>query len=150
MLGRIVKTERSQSLVEFALALPVLLLLMLAIIDFGMGFRAYIQLTNATREGARYAVVGNPPGAYPTNCTGTDSGNVVSRVCATAGNLSMSGMENVSVAYPEGQLSGDSVVVSANYRYDLITPVSGILTLVTGGSFPGYFDMTSTTDMRLE
>jgi hypothetical protein len=56
----------------------------------------------------------------------------------------------VSVAYPEGQLSGDSVVVSANYRYDLITPVSGILTLVTGGSFPGYFDMTSTTDMRLE
>ena len=63
---RKIGSERSQSLVEFSLVLPVLLLLALGIVDFGMGFKSYVELTNATREGARYAVVGNPAGAYPS------------------------------------------------------------------------------------
>jgi Flp pilus assembly protein TadG len=148
MLRRIC-SERSQSLVEFSLVLPVLLLLTLGIVDFSMGFKSYVELTNATREGARYAVVGNPAGAYPTDCTGLDRGNVVSRVCKSA-DLDIASMTNVSVTYPTGQTSGDSVVVSAEYRYDLITPLSSVMELVTGGSFTGYFDLSSMSDMRLE
>ena len=45
--------ERGQSLVEFAVILPLLLLIVLAAVDLGMGFRTYIALTNAAREGAR-------------------------------------------------------------------------------------------------
>jgi Flp pilus assembly protein TadG len=108
-----------------------------------------VELTNATREGARYAVVGNPAGAYPTDCTGIDRGNVVSRVCKSA-DLTIAGMRSVSVTYPSGHASGNSVVVSANYRYNLITPLSSVMTLVTGGGFPGYFDLSSKSDMRLE
>jgi hypothetical protein len=114
-----------------------------------MGFKSYVELTNAAREGARYAVVGNPAGAYPIDCTGDDLGNVVSRVCRTA-DLTIADMQDVSVTYPNGHTAGNSVVVSAEYRYNLITPLSSVMTMVTGGSFPGYFDLSATSDMRLE
>lgn len=142
-------SERSQSLVEFSLVVPILMLLALGIVDFAMGFKSYVELTNATREGARYAVVGNPAGAYPTDCTGSDLGNVVSRVCRTA-DLPVADMQSVSVTYPNGHASGSSVVVTAQYRYNLITPLSSVVTLVSGGSFPGHFDLSSKSDMRLE
>lgn len=45
---------RGQSLVELALALPVLLLLLLGTIDLGQMFFDYIQLRNGVREGASY------------------------------------------------------------------------------------------------
>ena len=46
--------QDGQGLVEFALILPLLLLLVLGTVDLGMGFKTYIALTNAAREGARY------------------------------------------------------------------------------------------------
>ncbi|MDP9311079.1 MAG: pilus assembly protein [Chloroflexota bacterium] len=42
-----------QSAVEFALALPMLLMMMLALVDFGLLLYAHVQVANATREGAR-------------------------------------------------------------------------------------------------
>ena len=44
----------SQSLVEFALVLPILLLLILGVMDFGRMFYTQMVLTNAAREGANY------------------------------------------------------------------------------------------------
>lgn len=52
------KNDKGQSMVEFALILPVLLLLLLGIIQFGIIFSAHIAITNAAREGARVASVG--------------------------------------------------------------------------------------------
>ncbi|MCK4316567.1 MAG: thrombospondin type 3 repeat-containing protein, partial [Anaerolineae bacterium] len=51
------RCSRGQGLVEFALILPLLLLLMLGIIEFGYVFAAYSGLFNAAREGTRYGVV---------------------------------------------------------------------------------------------
>lgn len=48
------KRERGQSLVELAIMLPILLIILLGIIDFGRVFYAYVTITNASREGARY------------------------------------------------------------------------------------------------
>jgi Flp pilus assembly protein TadG len=49
--------ERGQALVELALVLPIFLLLLLGIVQFGSVFRDYIALTDATRVGARQASV---------------------------------------------------------------------------------------------
>jgi Flp pilus assembly protein TadG len=49
--------ERGQSLVEFSLVLMPLFIIVLAIIQFGFIFNAYVTLTNATREGARNGTV---------------------------------------------------------------------------------------------
>ncbi|MFL5921533.1 MAG: TadE/TadG family type IV pilus assembly protein [Gaiellaceae bacterium] len=43
---------------EFALALPILALLLFAVIQFGIAFNHYVTLTDATRAGARKAAVG--------------------------------------------------------------------------------------------
>ncbi len=48
--------ERGSNLVEAAIVLPVLLLLLAGVADFGRAFRVYIVLTAATREGARYGM----------------------------------------------------------------------------------------------
>src|SRR6185436_12324640 len=47
--------ERGAALVEFALALPLLLVVIAGIVDFGFTFQRYEIITNAAREGARMA-----------------------------------------------------------------------------------------------
>jgi Flp pilus assembly protein TadG len=49
--------ERGAEVVEFAVVLPLLLLVLMGIIDFGMLFQRYHVVTNAAREGARVAVL---------------------------------------------------------------------------------------------
>lgn len=51
------RREAGQAYVEFALILPILLLLVMGIIAFSNAFRTYITLTDATRVGARQAAV---------------------------------------------------------------------------------------------
>lgn len=48
---------RGQALVEFALVMPIFILLLVAIFDLGRAVFAYNTLTNAAREGARMAIV---------------------------------------------------------------------------------------------
>lgn len=55
------KKKDGQALVEFALILPILLLLVLAMIEYGWLLNAKITLNSAAREGARVAVVLNLP-----------------------------------------------------------------------------------------
>ena len=51
------KRRRGQALVEFALVVPILLLVLIALFDLGRAVFAYNTLTNAAREGARLAIV---------------------------------------------------------------------------------------------
>jgi Flp pilus assembly protein TadG len=48
------KSEEGQSILEMALVAPVLLLILVAVVDLARAFDAYIVLTNAVREGARW------------------------------------------------------------------------------------------------
>src|SRR5712664_2367906 len=58
------RRSRGQALVEFALIVPVMLLLLLIAIDFGRLFFSYVQIHNAAREAASY-------GSHaPTNTAG--------------------------------------------------------------------------------
>lgn len=49
------RRQKGQSLVEAALILPILLLLLVGVVDLGRAMSTKIALTNASREGARYA-----------------------------------------------------------------------------------------------
>ncbi len=62
------KSQQGQSLTEFALALPVLALLLFAVIQFGITFNNYVTLTDATRAGARKAAVGRQSANPVTDC----------------------------------------------------------------------------------
>ena len=52
--------EEGQALAEFALVLPLLLLLVAGLIEFGRGWNIKQVVTDAAREGSRYAVVQDP------------------------------------------------------------------------------------------
>ncbi len=55
------RRTRGQALVEFALVIPVFLLLLMAVFDLGRAVFAYNSVTNAAREGARLAIVNQTP-----------------------------------------------------------------------------------------
>lgn len=57
LLSKLRKNEKGQSLVEFALVLPILLLLVLGMLEYGWMLNAKISVTGAAREGARASSV---------------------------------------------------------------------------------------------
>lgn len=148
-LGRQVTSERGAELIEFALILPLLLLIMLGIVDFGFMFQRYEVLTNAAREGARIAVL---PG-YTT-------ADVRARVCAyvETGGLPVTGgcpvpsnpaiaVTNVPIAMPAGPaLEGKSVTVTFTHSYMFVGPIAGLFS----GTFTTSFPITSVAVMRNE
>jgi Flp pilus assembly protein TadG len=55
--ARLRRSERGAEVIEFALVLPLLLLIVFGIVDFGFLFQRYVVVTNAAMEGARVAVL---------------------------------------------------------------------------------------------
>jgi hypothetical protein len=60
-LKRFFRSERSQSLTEFALVAPILFFILFGIVDFGRAVYYYVTISQAANEGARVAIVGEPP-----------------------------------------------------------------------------------------
>ena len=52
--------QRGAVAVEFALVIPILAMVVFAIIEFGRGYNAKVELTGAVREGARALALGQP------------------------------------------------------------------------------------------
>jgi len=101
-------SERGQSLVEFALALPILVLLLFAVIQFGVAFNNYVTLTDATRAGARKAAVGRQL-SNPQSTT-------ITAVRSSATNLKQGDL-NVTVS--STWQPGADVNVTATYPYTI-------------------------------
>lgn len=74
-LRRFVRAQSGAEVIEFALTLPLLLLVVLGIIEFGFMFQEYEVVTNAAREGARIAVLPT----YSANA-GVTQTNVTTRI----------------------------------------------------------------------
>ena len=54
---KMIGMKKGQSMVEFALILPLLILMLIVLFDLGRAVLVYSTLNNAVREGTRYAVV---------------------------------------------------------------------------------------------
>jgi hypothetical protein len=98
--------SRGQSLVEFALVAPMLFVLILGTIEAGRFILYYEVLNNATREGARYAIVhgsdstcpsGPPPAGRVNNCD--PAGDNVKQAVADAA-LELAGVGQLIVHEP--------------------------------------------------
>ena len=84
---RIGRRQEGQAMVEFALVIPLLLLLIFGIIQFGMLFNNYLALTDAVRVGARQAAVSrtlpDPVAATTTRLQGAATNLKVSNLVIT-------------------------------------------------------------------
>ncbi len=122
--------QRGAAAVEFALVLPLLLLIMFGIVEFGVAFYDKAMITNASREGARAGVVLKSPKA-----TSTDIQNVVLNY--TSSHLISFGTPHVPTITTTGQggTFGQPLSVTVTYPYaglglgQLLSALTGQITL---------------------
>jgi Flp pilus assembly protein TadG len=134
------RSETGAEFVEFGLALPLLLLVVLGIMDFGMMFQQYEVITNAAREGARVGVL---PGYTLTDAQ--------SRAASYASQVTGPGVATVpmptTTQTPIGAncMTTITVVVTYPHQYMFV----GQLMSMFGGSL-GTKTITGTATMRSE
>ena len=135
------RRSRGQAMVEFALVAPMFFLLLFGIIEAGRFIFYYETLSNATREGARYAIVngantlGCPsgpaaPGSPPCDINGN---NVVTRVRQAAIGVASSGVSvdrcwwyvacDFTTHGDGNNARGATVTVTASYTYRSLIPL---------------------------
>jgi Flp pilus assembly protein TadG len=140
-LYRRLACEKGAELIEFALVFPLLLLVMVGIMDFGLLFQRYETVTNAAREGARVAVL---PGYAQADVQAR-----VTQYLATAGLT-----ETPTFAYtaPQALNVGGACVtitgVTVGYPYQYL--FIGKITTLFGGSAFTTTTLTATARMRYE
>ena len=123
---RRVRSERGAELIEFALTLPLLLLLVLGIIEFGFLFQEYEVVTNSAREGARLAAL-IPSAGYTT-----DEAKARATDYLTAGGLDLAqAIPAPTVVQSQVNITGTPKCVSAytvtvNYQHP-VPFLSGIM-----------------------
>jgi Flp pilus assembly pilin Flp len=117
--------------VEFALLLPLLVLLLFGFIQFGLAFNTRIQATNAAREAARQAVVG------------IDNWNDVGGVPFWQIVKDRAGVRSISnCRFTTDDVVGGTLTVSFDFPLDLVIPFLP--------SPPSWRSGTATASMRIE
>lgn len=135
-------TDAGQDLVEYALVLPIFLLLVLSVIEFGVLFYQYNVVANAAREGARAGIV-METAACSAACL---KGNVISAARAISAGLEPS---KLTVTPHLGTTPSDygtfEVSVTVTYRTHFMTEM---LIEAVGGH--GDVTLESTATMQRE
>lgn len=132
---------------ELALVAPILILLLLAIVQFAFVLESQMGLTNAVREAARraaadpdpavLAVEGQLDSLLAANIQGFDPGRVSAR-SATISDYCLGGAVN------------NSIQVSVTYRHPVFFPLLAYATDAMDGSTDGAWTLTASAQMRLE
>jgi Flp pilus assembly protein TadG len=133
------KSERGAELIEFALIVPILILVLAGIFDFGMMFRAYEVVTNAAREGARVGVL---PGYGNTDVE--DRVDAYMAVSGLTGPYTVA-VANVPVATGAGTFTARAVTVNYTYQFAIL---GGVGALFGGGL--GDISLSAQSVMRNE
>jgi Flp pilus assembly protein TadG len=107
-----------------ALVLPLLLFVLCGLIDFGRMLNTQLTLTEAAREGARAAAVGQSADA---------------RVRAASTNLT--GVTDTVTACPAGGSGSADATVTTNVTFTFVTPVA-VLAPLFGGHLSGSVPLT--------
>ena len=137
---RSVRNERGAALVEFALVLPVLILLLFGMLGFGQVFNYWIDETHLANEGARWAAVNNWPG----------SGTLQQYIRQQADSNELRNNGHVCISFPNGTSKvGDPVQIDMTYTAG-IPIVHSISNALFDGRIPSTIKVAGRSVMRLE
>ena len=125
------------------MVLPLLLILVLGVIDFGYLINRHTLINNAAREGAREAMFGADTATIEDRVREAaailDQADLtVTITCMTPGGTPCPG-----VSYDDEWEPGGAVIVEVNYDYEYITPIVGMLGM-------GPTQLLSSVEMRIE
>jgi Flp pilus assembly protein TadG len=105
-------SERGAAAVEFAILLPLLLMLVLGTIEFGRAYNAQITLTNAARDGVRVMAINNDP---------TAAKKAAQNAAASVSTIPVSDITLSSTTCS----TGNQVTLTINYTLSTITGIAG-------------------------
>jgi len=116
------RSERGAELIEMAVVLPLLLLVLFGIIEFGFMFQRFLVLTNAANEGARVAIL-------PTYGAGDAEARAIAY--AQQGGLptgTVTAVMTANIPITEGArcATGRRVTVTHPYQFSFINPIAAL------------------------
>jgi Flp pilus assembly protein TadG len=138
--------ERGAALIEFALVLPVLLLILFGIVDFAKAFNYWNDSTHLANEGARYAAVGNWPTKGSQSLQGYIQAQADTAELRSGGTRAVRNPLKVCISTipATGAGPGDSVTVAVEIEYRPLEFINNSLKLTNP------LGVSSTSTMRLE
>jgi hypothetical protein len=137
------RDQRGAIAVEFALIVPILLLLVLGILEFGFAYHSWDATQNAAREGARLGAVSPDVVEIEARVRGTTSFLDQSNLDVTI-ECGITGGSFGTCPAPSGWTEGDIVRVTVEYSYGFLTPLPNFVGLGTE------MDMKSVSEARFE
>jgi Flp pilus assembly protein TadG len=149
--------RRGQAMVEFALVIPIFMLVLSGILDFGFALFSRMTVINAARDGARAAIMVEPGGygtiplVAQTNAVASAAQGGLTVTVSTSDDVkcllthaspaSLTPCGNWTkydaTTNPTGPQSGDSISVTVHYTYHTFFPLA----------FGTTFELTSTVQM---
>ena len=139
-MSRSRRHDEGQSMVEFAILLPILMAVVIGIFEFGRAWNTQQVLTNAAREGVRLAVI-------PTSSLG-DVQTAISNRLSEAGlnpGLGVMTVEGIGAGYG----TPTSVSVSYPFEFTFLGPIVAFLGDGEGDT-PGAITLNTEITMRNE
>ncbi len=139
--GRHPRSEGGAAAVEFALILPLLMMLVFGIVDFGYAMNRDTMINNAAREGVRSASLG----ATTADVTATVKSALPPEIAATV-TVTVTCTKPTGVActaYSTDAASGGTAIVKVDYVHSWITPVGSVFSGKT-------ITLSKTSKMRIE
>ena len=110
-----IKNEKGQSLVEFALIIPIVILILMGILEFGVMLNSYLTIANSSREAARLGSVG------------ANDIEICARILELSPNLETSNISVDITPLDINRKHGESVTVNITYQYNIINPLIGAI-----------------------
>lgn len=124
--------EAGATLVEFALVAPVLILVLVASLDFARALNAYVTITNASREAAHYAVLHAT--ATSTEITSFVASRIVPLDPAALDPVAAPYTPSADARWSAAPFSPGTVTVTVRYRWDAATWMVGQFFSAVSGS----------------
>lgn len=136
--------ERGAELVEFAMVMPILLVIFAGIVDFGLMLQRSEVITNAAREGARIAVL---PGYGQADVVARVNAYLEEGISTGASTNATTTMTDTTVAAATGPaIQARQVLVQYTTSYAILGPMMSLV----GGSDFGTITLTGRATMRVE
>ncbi len=126
--------QKGQSLVEMAIMLPIMLILLAGLIDFGLAFFSFISLRDAASEGTTYGAI-----------DASNTAGIIQRVrTSSTAPVDLSDTTNVTVTVTTDgtPCAGEAITVTIVYDYPIITPMIGAF--IGGQTIPITASVTGT------
>lgn len=143
MSKRFIKNQRGSALLETAITIPIVLLVSVAIFEFGRAYQTWQVLTNAAREGARVAVI---QGSTDQQVQDTVRNYLTSGRITNPASASININRNVAI---NGTDTASSITVNYPFSFIVLNPVARLVVSGTNtGSAP--VTMSSIATMRNE